>query len=84
MMMVWKESRVVRQFFKLECAQSLRGISDEDCIRIAIPEDITELRRTDPAKAKEWRQNVRLVFTKALANKRELVGFSENNEYILA
>jgi len=56
----------------------------EDCIRIAIPEDITELRRTDPAKAKEWRQNVRLVFTKALANKRELVGFSENNEYILA
>ena len=56
----------------------------EDCIRIAIPEDIVKLRGEDPAKAKEWRMNVRQVFMNALKNKRELIGFSENNEYILA
>ncbi len=56
----------------------------EDSIRIAIPEDIVKLRGDDPAKAKEWRMNVRQVFTNALKNNRELIGFSENNEYILA
>ena len=56
----------------------------EDSIRIAIPEDIVKLRGEDPAKAKEWRMNVRQVFMNALKNKRELVGFSDNNEYILA
>ncbi len=56
----------------------------EDSIRIAIPEDIVKLRGEDPAKAKEWRMNVRQVFMNALKNNRELIGFSENNEYILA
>ncbi|MEN9324856.1 MAG: hypothetical protein RL414_610, partial [Actinomycetota bacterium] len=56
----------------------------DDCIRIAIPEDIVKLRGEDPAKAREWRMNVRQVFMNALKNKRELIGFSENNEYILA
>lgn len=56
----------------------------EDCIRIAIPEDIVKLRGEDPAKAKQWRLNVRQVFMNALKNKRELIGFSDNNEYILA
>ena len=56
----------------------------EDSIRIAIPEDIVKLRGEDPAKAKEWRMNVRQVFMNALKNNRELIGFSDNNEYILA
>jgi len=56
----------------------------EDSIRIAIPEDIVKLRSDDPAKAKEWRVNVRQVFMNALKNNRELIGFSDNNEYILA
>ena len=55
----------------------------EDSIRIAIPEDIVKLRGEDPAKAREWRMNVRQVFMNALKNNRELVGFSDNNEYIL-
>jgi predicted GNAT superfamily acetyltransferase len=56
----------------------------EDSIRIAVPEDIVKLRGDDPAKAREWRLNVRQVFMNALKNKREVIGFSENNEYILA
>ena len=55
----------------------------DGAMRIAIPEDIVKLRGEDPAKAKEWRMNVRQVFMNALKNKRELVGFSDNNEYIL-
>jgi predicted GNAT superfamily acetyltransferase len=56
----------------------------EDSIRIAVPEDIVKLRGEDPAKAREWRMNVRQVFMNALRNKREIIGFSDNNEYILA
>jgi predicted GNAT superfamily acetyltransferase len=56
----------------------------DGAIRIAIPEDIVKLRSDDPAKAKEWRVNVRQVFMNALKNNRELIGFSDNNEYILA
>ena len=56
----------------------------EGSIRIAIPEDIVTLRGKDPLKAKEWRMNVRQVFMNALKNNRELIGFSDNNEYILA
>ena len=55
----------------------------DDSIRIAIPEDIVKLRGEDAAKAREWRMNVRQVFMNALKNNRELVGFSDNNEYIL-
>jgi len=47
----------------------------EDSIRIAVPEDIVKLRGEDPAKAKEWRMNVRQVFMNALKISVKLLVF---------
>jgi predicted GNAT superfamily acetyltransferase len=51
--------------------------------RIATPEDIVALRRTDPAAALRWRTTVRREFTQAMADGRRVTGFTPGGEYVI-
>lgn len=50
---------------------------------IALPEDIVELRRSNPALSTRYRLEVREAFMRAFSQGRKVIGFSANNEYIL-
>lgn len=66
---------------------------DESCLRpatdpnqhqrIAVPEDIVSLRKSDPQLALQWRRNVRSAMMAALDEDYAIVGFSRDGHYEL-
>lgn len=53
-------------------------------VTIALPEDIVSIRQSDQKKSKEWRLKVREEFKAAFADGKKVIGFSSDNEYLLA
>ena len=52
-------------------------------ILIAIPEDIVAIREKDLAENLKWRHKVRDQFTDVFAQGGQVIGFSENSEYVV-
>ena len=48
-----------------------------------VPDDVEELRRTDPALAQEWRHALRAVFRSALGSGRRVTGMTRAGWYVL-
>lgn len=57
--------------------------SHEETLLVAVPRDIENLRRSDPAVALQWRMSVRQALLAALAEGREIVGFDAANNYVI-
>jgi predicted GNAT superfamily acetyltransferase len=53
-------------------------------IRVATPEDIVVLRRTDPAEAGEWRRRVRSELAPLLDGSGVVTDFTRDGEYVVA
>ncbi|NND75752.1 MAG: GNAT family N-acetyltransferase [Ilumatobacter sp.] len=51
--------------------------------RVATPEDIMALRRTDPAAVRQWRIDTRDKLSAALAAGRPVVGFTRSGDYLI-
>jgi len=65
-------------------APVFRPASSHDApLLVAVPRDIENLRRTNPAVALKWRLSVRQALVPALAEGRELVGFDADSNYVL-
>jgi predicted GNAT superfamily acetyltransferase len=56
---------------------------DKSAVLIAIPSDIVAIRGKDLAENLRWRRSVRDEFVGALARGGKVIGFSENNEYVV-
>ena len=54
-----------------------------DAELIALPQDILEVRRTNPELSQSYRLEVRRAFQEAFASGKKVIGFSANNEYIV-
>ena len=54
-----------------------------DDILIEIPEDIVAIREKDLSENLKWRHQVRDQFVTALAKGGKVIGFSENNQYVV-
>jgi predicted GNAT superfamily acetyltransferase len=52
-------------------------------VLIAIPSDIVAIRGKDLAENLRWRRSVRDEFVGVLARGGKVIGFSENNEYVV-
>jgi predicted GNAT superfamily acetyltransferase len=50
---------------------------------VPTPEDIVELRRTDPAAVLRWRVATRVALTEALDTGRPIIGFTRAGEYVI-
>ena len=50
---------------------------------VATPDDIVMLRRTDPAKAAEWRRSVRTTLTTLLGDGGTVTGFTRDGAYVV-
>ena len=50
---------------------------------IQIPKDIVEIRAVDKAENLKWRRGVREQFLKAFERGGKVIGFSNNNEYVV-
>ena len=55
----------------------------DSAILIEIPNDIVALRNSDPVENLRWRRKVREEFMEVLSRGGKVVGFSENNEYVV-
>ncbi len=51
--------------------------------RVATPEDIVALRRTDPAAVRRWRDQTRDALSAALGAGRPIVGFTRDGDYLI-
>jgi len=58
--------------------------ADADLLLCATPPDIVELRRDDPACAREWRAAVRTVMLDSVQRGLRLVGMARGGWYVLA
>ena len=56
---------------------------DKSAVLIAIPSDIVAIRGKDLAENLRWRRSVRDEFVGVLACGGKVIGFSENNEYVV-
>ena len=56
---------------------------DKSAVLIAIPSDIVAIRGKDLAENLRWRRSVRDEFVDVLAHGGKVIGFSENNEYVV-
>jgi len=56
---------------------------DPSAVLIAIPQDIVAIRGKDLTESLRWRRRVRDEFMDVLARKGKVIGFSENNEYVV-
>ena len=56
---------------------------DKSVVLIAIPSDIVAIRGKDLAENLRWRRSVRDEFVGVLARGGKVIGFSENNEYVV-
>jgi len=54
-----------------------------DAQLIALPQDIVEIRRSNPELSQQYRHEVRAAFLEALAAGKKVIGFSSHNEYVL-
>ncbi len=52
-------------------------------VLVRAPEDIVALRISDPKAAQEWRFEMRKSLLREFANGREIVGVTENGDYVL-
>lgn len=52
-------------------------------VLVQAPEDIVALRISDPKAAQEWRFEMRTNLMREFANGREIVGVTENGDYVL-
>ncbi|ASY13840.1 acetyltransferase [Candidatus Nanopelagicus hibericus] len=52
-------------------------------ILIEIPEDIVAIRSKDQSESMKWRRQVREKFMAAFEKNGKVIGFSENNEYVV-
>ena len=52
-------------------------------VLVQTPEDIVALRISDPKAAQEWRFEMRKNLMREFANGREIVGVTENGDYVL-
>jgi predicted GNAT superfamily acetyltransferase len=59
------------------------GRLDAARIRVAVPADIEQLRRTDPAAARAWRAALRDVLGGLLAGGARIAGFSRQGWYLV-
>jgi predicted GNAT superfamily acetyltransferase len=55
----------------------------DDVERIATPEDIVALRRTDPGAVRRWRASTRAGLGAALEAGRPVVGFTRDGDYLI-
>ena len=58
--------------------------ADPDALRVRVPEDIVAIRRDDPARARQWRQQVREALGGAMTNGWRVEGFTRTFEYVLS
>lgn len=58
-------------------------ILSASAIVVKTPEDIVELRASDPKAAREWRCEMRENLLREFAAGREIVGVTENGDYVL-
>jgi len=56
---------------------------DKSAVLIAVPSDIVAIRGKDLAENLRWRRSVRDEFVGVLARGGKVIGFSENNEYVV-
>lgn len=61
----------------------LDGSGVDDPLLLPTPEDVVALRRTDPAAVARWRSESRSAWQAALAEGREVLGFSREGDYVL-
>ncbi|MCK2217600.1 GNAT family N-acetyltransferase [Actinomadura sp. ATCC 31491] len=61
----------------------VRGTAGE-VVLVATPPDIEQLRRADPAAAREWRAAVRTVLGGLMGAGGEVIGFTDRGEYAVA
>ena len=64
-------------------ARAAISTPEKGAVLIAIPSDIVAIRGKDLAENLRWRRSVRDEFMGALARGGKVVGFSENNEYVV-
>ena len=64
-------------------ARSVITTPDPSAVLIAIPQDIVAIRGKDLTESLRWRRKVRDEFMDVLARKGKVIGFSENNEYVV-
>ena len=57
--------------------------STESAELVATPDDVVELRRTDPGAVAAWRSRTRTALSSALADGRPIVGFTRAGEYVI-
>lgn len=50
---------------------------------VPTPEDVVELRRTDPVAVARWRSSTRIALTEALGAGRPIIGFTRAGEYVI-
>ncbi len=55
----------------------------DDVTLVPTPDDIVELRRTDPSAVAAWRRETREALTTALDAGRRVVGFTRDGEYVI-
>ncbi|MGI5167181.1 GNAT family N-acetyltransferase [Spirillospora sp. CA-253888] len=67
----------------LECrgGRPVRLDTDAETVLVAVPEDIEELRRTDPAGARDWRLAVRETLGDLLSGGARVTGFHDRSAY---
>ena len=64
-------------------SRSVISTPDKSAVLIAIPSDIVAIRGKDLAENLRWRRSVRDEFVGVLARGGKVIGFSENNEYVV-
>lgn len=64
-------------------ARSAISTPEDSAVLIAIPSDIVAIRGKDLAENLRWRRKVREEFMDVLAREGSVIGFSENNEYVV-
>jgi predicted GNAT superfamily acetyltransferase len=64
--------------------ERLRDGSDVDpLVTVPTPDDIVELRRTDPAAVALWRRSTREALVEALGRGHRIVGFTRDGAYVI-
>jgi len=59
------------------------GTDVTDALRLPTPEDVVALRRTDPLAVERWRRESRAAWQAALAERRPVLGFTRDGDYVL-
>ena len=81
----WSYDPLVRRNARLNILKLGAEIVDPpfDAELIALPDDILQLRRSDPDQSARYRREVRESFLVAFGEGKKVTGFSSHNEYVL-